>query len=414
MDEAVLRNEMRLLFVQETDWLKRNPLQQHHLAEMLSLRKQEVRVIDYEILWKNQDRKELYSRLEVFDDVSKIYPEAKVTVCRPGIIKIPWLDYVSLIFTHHREIARQIKDFNPDIIIGFGILNTYLAARAARQNGIPFVYHWLDVLHWLIPFKPFQPIGKAIESRTLRLADRVLVVSDALKDFVTRLGASPERIKVIKPGISLQQFNPTVSGDSIREQYGIKESDIVLFFMGWLYHFSGLKEIALEMAKTEQNNLKLLIVGEGDAYNNLVQIREAHNLKDRIILTGRRPYHEMPGFIAASDICLLPAYPDEKVMQDGLPAKIYEYMAMQKPMISTRLPGVMREFGENNGVIYVDRPEDTIARAVELVHNGMVKEAGLKARQFVEKYGWDSIGDEFEIILEELVKEKQHEASRRM
>ena len=127
---------MKLLFVQETDWLKRNPIQQHHLAEILSLRGQEVRVIDYEFLWKSQDRKELYSRREVFDDVSKIYPGAKVTVIRPGIIKVPWLDYVSLIFSHRREITRQIEYFKPDVIIGFGILNTYLAARAARRKSI--------------------------------------------------------------------------------------------------------------------------------------------------------------------------------------------------------------------------------------------------------------------------------------
>ena len=36
---------MRLLLIQETDWLKRNPLPHHHLAEMLSLRGHEVRVI---------------------------------------------------------------------------------------------------------------------------------------------------------------------------------------------------------------------------------------------------------------------------------------------------------------------------------------------------------------------------------
>ena len=82
---------MRLLFTQETDWLKRNPGQHHHLAEMLSLRGHKIRVIDYEILWKTQGRKELYSRLETFDNVAKIHNDAKVTVIRPGIIKIPWL-----------------------------------------------------------------------------------------------------------------------------------------------------------------------------------------------------------------------------------------------------------------------------------------------------------------------------------
>ena len=406
---------MRILITQESDWLKRNPLQQHHLAERLSLQGHDIRVIDYELLWKTQGRKELYSRREVFKNVSKIYSGANVTVIRPGIIKIPWLDYASLIFSHRREIARQIKEFKPDIIIGFGILNGYLAAKAAKKNNLPSIYHWLDVLHWLITFKPFQPIGKMVESKTLKQTDRVLVISDKLKDFVVGLGASPERVQVLRPGVLVEQFNPATSGAAIRKRYKIKEDDIVLFFMGWLYKFSGLKEVALELAKTKSNNIKFLIVGEGDVYAELQQIQQKYNLQDRVILTGQRPYAEIPALIAASDICLLPAHPKEKLMQDGVPAKLYEYMAMKKPVISTRLPGVVTEFGQNSGVVYVDQSEDVVAKAIELVRGNRVQELGLKARNFVEKYSWDNITNEFEGILEEVIKEKRSGTiSRRM
>jgi len=48
----------------------------------------------------------------------------------------------------------------------------------------------------------------------------------------------------------------------VRQHYGIGECDIVLFFMGWLYHFSGLPELLEEMAKCNRADLavKLLIV----------------------------------------------------------------------------------------------------------------------------------------------------------
>ncbi|MBI2847774.1 MAG: glycosyltransferase, partial [Chloroflexi bacterium] len=141
---------MRVLLTQETDWIKRNPLQQHHLAEILSLRGHEIRVIDYELLWRSQGKKELCSHRQVFRNIYKIYDGASVEVFRPGIIKIPPLDYVSLLFTHRVEISRQVNEFRPDVIIGFGILNSLIAAQTARKHDIPFVYHWLDVLHWLI------------------------------------------------------------------------------------------------------------------------------------------------------------------------------------------------------------------------------------------------------------------------
>ncbi len=400
---------MKILIVQNTDWLKRNPAQQHHLAEMLSLRGHEIRVIDFKLLWRTQGRRELYSRHKVFNNVAKIHSGAGVTVIRPGIITLPLLDYASLIFSHRREINHQIKEFAPDVIVSLGIV-AYLAGRAARKNNLPFIYYWIDVSHRLIPFKFLQPIGWIIECRTLKMADKVLAINDKLRDYVIKLGAAPEGTQVLRAGISTESFDPSLNGEVIRNQYRLRKEDIILFFMGWLYNFSGLKEVALQLAKTKNNRLKLLIVGEGDAYNELQQIRQRYNLHDRLILTGQKPYQEIPGFIAASDICLLPAYATEKIMQDNVPIKMYEYMAMKKPVIATRLPGVMKEFGEDNGIVYVDKPEDVTAKVIELVNNGRLEQLGIRAKRFVQRYSWDNITDEFERILEEAIKEKQSES----
>src|SRR3990172_9010248 len=101
-----------------------------------------------------------------------------------------------------------------------------------------------------------------------------------MKEFVSGLGAHPEQIEVVKPGISLQKFNPAISGENVRKQYGIKKDDTVLLFMGWLYNFSGLKEVALELARTKRDNIKFLIVGEGDALNDLQRIQKEHGLQN--------------------------------------------------------------------------------------------------------------------------------------
>jgi glycosyltransferase involved in cell wall biosynthesis len=72
-------------------------------------------------------------------------------------------------------------------------------------------------------------------------------------------------------------------------------------------------------------------------------------------------------------------------------------------VIATKLPGAMKEFGEGHGVIYVDKPEDVLKKGIELIENGTLKEQGLKARRFVEKYSWNDVVDEFEGLLEEIV-----------
>jgi len=397
---------MKILIVQNTDWIKRYPAQQHHLAEMLSLRGHEIRVIDYEILWRMDGRRKLYSRRRVFNNVHKTHNDARVTVIHAGIIRIPWLDYASLVFSQRREINRQMREFAPDVIVGMGGIFSYLAGKAAERNNLPFINYWIDVTHRLIPSKLLQPVGWIIEHGTLKMADKVLVINDKLRDYVTKIGAPPQRTQVLRAGIDNEQFSPKTSGSTVRKQYGFSEKDLVLFFMGWLYNFSGLKEVALELAQKGNRNIKLFIVGEGDAYDELQKIGEKYSLQDRIILTGKKPYEEIPAFIAASDICLLPAYPAEKIMHDIVPIKMYEYMAMKKPVIATRLPGVMKEFGKGNGVVYVERPEDAVGKALELAANGSLGELGSRARAFVERYGWKNITDEFERILEEAIKEK--------
>jgi glycosyltransferase involved in cell wall biosynthesis len=398
---------MKILITQETDWLKRNPAQQHHLAEMLSIRGHEIRAIDYELQWRAGTNKHSHLNREIFYNVAKIYDGAKVMVIRPGIIKVPWLDHISLAISHKIEIERQIKEFAPDVIVGFGIINSYLAAGAARRNNMPFIIYWIDVLHRLIPTRIFQPMGILVERAAFRRSDMVLVINDKLKELVVKLGAPQEQTYVLRAGINDKLFNPDNSDNSLKRQFGLTQDDVVLFFMGWLYLFSGLKEVALQLLESENQNVKLVIVGEGDLYEELKEIQTEHNLQNRLILTGKKSYQELPGLISVSDVCILPAYPDEKIMQDIVPIKLYEYMAMQKPVVSTRLPGVIKEFGESNGLVYVNRTEDVIQKAKELIQGNEVAELGLKAREFATRNSWQKITDEFEAILEQAIKSKK-------
>jgi glycosyltransferase involved in cell wall biosynthesis len=251
-----------------------------------------------------------------------------------------------------------------------------------------------------------------IEEQTLRHADRVLAINELLREQVVALGAPRDRTSVIGAGIDLDRFNAATDGASIRQKWGIDRDDVVLFFMGWLYHFSGLKEVAARLAEEANPRLKLLIVGEGDAFTDLERIRDARGLGDRMTLTGRVPYDDIPAFIAASDVCLLPADPNETIMQHIVPIKLYEYMAMGKPVLTTRLPGIMREFGQDNGVVYVEEREDVVTKALELTSQGQVGELGSRARSFVETYAWDAVADQFETTLIEAIEEKRNERHR--
>jgi glycosyltransferase involved in cell wall biosynthesis len=399
---------LKILVVQESDWLEMGVHQQHHLMERLSLRGHEVRAIDFEIRWNRKPRRNLYSKRRFFNNVSKTCEGANVKVVRPGILKLPLLDYISIALTHSMEIRRQMVEFKPDVVIGLGILNTFVALQLAKRLSIPFVYYLIDALHTLIPVRKLRFLGKVLESDTLSRCDVVCVINEELKRYAIEMGAQPKKVHVVRAGVDTERFNPDVDGYTMREKLGISRDDVVLFFMGWLYSFSGLKEVALTLAKVrdEYPDIKLLIVGEGDLYHELQQIKKDFSLQ-QLLLAGWQPYEKIPEYLAASDICLLPAH-DNEVMRNIVPIKMYEYMACRKPVVSTKLLGILQEFGQNNGVVYANQPKEVLKKAIELCNDyGSIRGQGVKARAFVEKYSWDKITHEFENILKAVAQKVQ-------
>ncbi len=395
---------MKILLVQETDWIDKGPFQQNHLMEKLSLRGHKIHVIDHQIQWRDY-KSSLFNKRAIYKNVNKIYDGACVDVYRPGFIKIPTLDYISLFLNINREIQWQLKNFKPDIIVGFHILSAYLGMNAAKKASLPFIYYWVDVYHTQIPVKAYQPLGIYFEKKALSSADQVVAINDQLIEYVVSLGTDPDKTHVIKGSVDTSKFSTDLDGNKARNELSINKNDIVLFFVGWIYHFSGLKEVAKQLVDAD-DRFKLLIVGDGDAYQDLINIRDRYGIGDRLILTGKVPYQDVPKYISAADICLLPAYTNEKIMQEIVPIKFYEYMAMSKPVIATKLPGIMKEFGQDNGVVYVDSPDDVMSKAVELVNSNSLIDLGKRARNFVEKNNWDSVTDAFESLLIDAVKKK--------
>ena len=397
---------MKILLVQESDWLERNPHQQHHLMERMVVRGHEVRVIDYPIDWPNdEESKGIIYHKEIHESVSKIKENANIEVIRPSFIKIKGLNYATLFFTHKREIERQIDEFQPDIILALGILNSYTASRLAKKHNIPFVYYFIDVIYALIPEKAFQDLGKKFNQKTIKNSDLVIAINKQLAEFAVDLGADSNNTILIDAGIDLNDFDPDLDSSAIKEEYGIKEEDTVLFFMGWIYEFAGMKELAIELGKNKEKypNIKILIVGDVDAYNKMVEIQKEYALEDQLILTGKQPYTKIPEFLASADFCLLPAYIDEEIMQDIVPIKLYEYLAMRKVVIASELPGISKEFGYGNGIVYVQKAEEVLETVQKILDENTYDEIAIAGREYVKDNDWESIVDKFEIAMNDLI-----------
>lgn len=375
--------------------------------ELLSLKEHEILVIGFDQLWK-EEMNNIYSHRVEETSVCRFYEGANVKFIRPGFIRISILDYASFFFSSLKEIYCESKRFKPDVIIGFSsIITNFWGLHIAKRLRIPYIYYCYDNPSALLVPKPFIPIAEKIVCHIMKRADKVLTINNALNNYVIGLGANPKTTIVLPQGVDTKRFNPlTTNASPIREKYNIKEDDKLLFFMGWLYPFLGLKDIITEMYKNryEISNIKLMIVGYGPDFEYLDDLVRTYGLDNHILLTGKKRYEEIPDLISAADICLQPAHNDP-IIRDIAPIKMYEYLAMHKPVISTKLPGVMEEFSTDNGVIFVNNPRDIIKMA-NMLNKIDLESTGIKAKEFIKDYSWNEIIVKFECILHDLIQDK--------
>ncbi len=386
---------MRIIVIQETDWLMRGPHQQHHLFERLSLHGHEITVLDYPILRPHWPEEPFVVPRQEKDNAARIYDKARIRLITPASSGLRLLARPTSVLTHRAELAQLIRNQRPDVIVSYALSTGLPALNLARRHKIPYVFHVIDALHAIVPVRMLQPIAHAVERYLFSRCDQVLLINEHLRDYAIRMGAAPDRSQVLRTGVDLERFVP---GDSsraaIRAELGLKPDDYVLFFMGWIYSFSGVREVAKSL-RDAPPGVKLLVVGDGDDYPALCELRDSE-LEDRLILTGRVSYDRIPALLSAADVCLLP-FQTVPATEHIVPIKLYEYMASGRPVIAAPLPGVRRDVGEDNGVVYAPA-EEQIKKALSIRDQGDA--LGHKARSFVETYcNWETIAAEFEALL---------------
>lgn len=371
----------------------------------------QVRVVDFEIGWRERRALGLLSARAELVAPPKVIEGSRVEVIRPAFVRVPLLNYAASFTAHACEIRRQLRSYRPDVILGLGLLNAFAGIGPARRARVPFIYYLIDELHRLVPEPTLQGLARVVEQANVRRATLVLSINQALRDYTIEMGALPERSMVLPAGVDIDRHAAAGDGSEIRNRHGLDSDDLVLFFMGWVYPFSGIREVAERLVAGEgrEARVKLLVVGKGDAWAEIAQLVDRSRAKDTIQLVGYRPYGELPAYLAAADICILPAHA-VPTMENIVPIKMYEYLAAGKPVIATRLHGLVKEFGEGHGVCYVDRPDQVVPKALELLRAGALDSLGQKGQAFVSANDWTTITDKFESYLKDLMSRPRRDA----
>ncbi|HTD64556.1 MAG TPA: glycosyltransferase [Verrucomicrobiae bacterium] len=404
---------MRILATQETDWQSRNPIIHHRLLEWLSTHGADVSVIDYDIDWASKAGP-LMQRRQEFAGIHKYFSDSRILLVRPGMIRLGPIARLSWLFGNWRELRGIFRRAKPDVVVAYGISNALLTLAASRAAGRPFVYHVMDALHTHAESPPVRVVARLIESLTMRGADRVIVVSQGLARYAAGMGAPADRLTVIPIGVRRIAADPE-AGARARAQLAVGEGEVLLLFVGWQYAFSGLRELVTDFARRgrEVPWLRVAIVGRGDLYEELQQVRKASGLERQIIMTGQLPVDEVGPLIEAADFGLLPAHRNE-TMEHLVPTKVVEYMEHGKAVLATRLPGLEAEFPGLPGILYIDRPEEAIDRVRALADTAdpmairaTARRLGESCREAIQRRDdWDTVTAKFASLLRDEAERK--------
>ena len=204
------------------------------------------------------------------------------------------------------------------------------------------------------------------------------------KDFAIPAG----KIVYWPNGTDIERFDIPVSCEEARRRLGLPQDKSVALYTGSLQHWKGVETLA-GAAKILQGDVATYVVG-GSAED--IQKFSIQHSAFIIHFVGQRPWKEIPLWLKAADVLLLPnTARDEESLRYTSPMKLFEYMASGRPVVASDIPSIREIVDET--MVFFAKPDDPASFATVILRVlGQSEEAGQSARRAQEEavqYTWD-------------------------
>jgi glycosyltransferase involved in cell wall biosynthesis len=287
---------------------------------------------------------------------------------------------------------------------GHPYLSSLIAAKIAKRYSKPLV---LTQHNTFIEYNNFWDTAEnlndiAIGKQTLKEADKIIVVSNATKNYVLSLGADPEKIRVLHNGVDLNRFKP-LSGakDEMRKKLDISSDACVVLTVRRLVYKNGIDTLLESVEITVKKNPKLVfvVVGKGPDFEEVKRKIVQLGLQRNFRLTGFVSDGELPFYYNCADFFVLPSKSGE-----GLPLVALEAMACGLPVIATNVGGTSEVMSEDYGKLVPPNSPDSLAEAILEFSSKELAVLKKDLRTMMEqRFSWDKNVEKLIEIYEELI-----------
>jgi glycosyltransferase involved in cell wall biosynthesis len=291
--------------------------------------------------------------------------------------------------TFSRAAEAAARELGPDVIYERASLWGVAGLWLARRRSIPLV---LEVNAPLADEQQryrgltFPWLARSLERTVWRGADLVVAVSEALRGHLQAAGVAASRVRVLPNAADTGLFYPEVDGEQVRRCLNLA-GRFVVGFAGTFKAWHGV-ELLLEAfgdLHALDSSMHLLLVGDGPLRPALEQHVRGARLEQAVTFTGPVAHDDMPAYLAAMDVAVAP-YPALENFYFS-PLKLFEYMAMGKPVVVSRVGHVAPVVIEGETALQFD-PGDR-AGLVECIQQlrrdaTLCRELGRKASSLIQ------------------------------
>lgn len=226
-------------------------------------------------------------------------------------------------------------------------------------------------------------------AKLLQRADRIIVITRAIKDGLVGQGITAAKIFVAADAVDLAAYAGLLDKNMARTQLGLSASEHRAVYTGHPYAWKGVYALA-EASRYLTNGWRVQLVGgvAGDL-TPLRRFVQAQRL-DRVEILPHQSRPDLLQYVAAADVVVLPNSAKTEISRlYTSPLKLFEYLAAGRPIVASDLPSI-REVVSEREVIFVkpDDPQD-LARGIRQAVEQPQEDRVAAARALVKKYTWE-------------------------
>jgi len=294
----------------------------------------------------------------------------------------------NLVFT--RGAVPLIERIRPDFIYQRYARFSWAGVVAANRIKRPLLLEYNGSEVWV--GKHWDRVGnldllERYERLNLDAAARIFVVSEVERRNLEARGVDGQKIVVNPNGVDVERFRPGVGGVDVRRELKIGDDEVVAGFVGTFGPWHGVEKLAeaIKSIPTDEK-VRFLLVGSGSLHAEVEKLLENDK---RVIFTGAVAHERVAALLDACDILVAPHVPLADGSEFfGSPTKIFEYMAMGKGIVASRLGqiGEVLVDGETALLVQPGDVEELRAAILRLVESEELrKRLGTRAREVAKR-----------------------------